>query len=323
MAAQYYKRTMRRGVLIASLLFALNERVVCTHAPDQSYALFVPSSYDSAKKWPILYVLDARGSALVPMERFRDAAEWLGVIVASSYNSASDESNEPNVKSMRAMWKDTHDKLSIDDKRVFVAGFSGTVRAACYLALAAPGSIAGIIGAGAGFPADRPPARTTPFAFFGTVGARDFNYGEMWELEKKLTAASVAHRIVQFDGVHEWMPAPIAREALEWMLSSDRPPTQWPQFRDSFASIERAVREEERYLADAQKILSEKPPYDVARTIKRLRVAELKARSDDSAKRMLATLVAQTGFYLPREMRERGDNARAEFFIAIAREIQR
>ena len=134
---------MRRVLLIALLLSAFSasaeliEKVTCKDAPDQSYALYVPSTYNAAKKWPILYALDARGKAMDPMNAFRDAAESLGVIVASSYNSASDESNEPNIKAMRAMWNDTHSTLSIDDKRVYAAGFSGTVRAACYLALAA------------------------------------------------------------------------------------------------------------------------------------------------------------------------------------------
>ena len=53
---------------------------------------------------------------------------------------------------------------------------SGTVRFACILALTAPGSIAGIIGAGAGFPFNTPPKKDNPFVFFGTVGDRDFNW---------------------------------------------------------------------------------------------------------------------------------------------------
>jgi poly(3-hydroxybutyrate) depolymerase len=150
------------AALSAALAFSargeLIERVVCKAAAGESYALFVPSAYDAAKKWPNVYVLDARGRATVPMSAFRAAAEELGFIVASSYTSASDETIDPNVKAMRAMWKDTHDRLSIDDGRVYAAGFSGTVRAACYLALAAPGSLRAIIGAGAGLPFDRPVA---------------------------------------------------------------------------------------------------------------------------------------------------------------------
>jgi len=50
-----------------------------------------------------------------------------------------------------------------------------------------------------------------------------------------------------------------------------------------------------------------------------LRIKELNARKDDSAKRILNTLSAQLGFYLPREMMERKDYARAIFLLTIAK----
>lgn len=361
-----------RSSFIVLALFAavaasaeLTERVTCKAAPDQSYALFVPSSYDAAKKWPIVYLLDARGRAMTPMAAFRDAAEQLGFLLASSYNSASDESNEPNVKSMRAMWNDTHDKLSIDDNRVYAAGFSGTVRAACVLAMVAPGSLKAIIGAGAGFPTDKPPAATTPFLFFGTIGRRDFNFGEMWELEKELRAAKLGHRIIEFDGTHEWMPPALAREALEWLITRSGDARFWDadlaraekatdiiererrytamiadyagihdtslvaararfideskEYRDAFAARERTIEEEAQFLRNAQKTLAAKPPYDAKRAVADLRIKELFMRGDDSSKRLLNTLSAQTGFYLPRVMESRGDYARAIFFLTIAK----
>ena len=66
------------------------EKVVVARAPGQSYALYLPSTYTSDRFWPVLYMLDARGNALVPLERFREAAERFGWILVSSYNSRSD-----------------------------------------------------------------------------------------------------------------------------------------------------------------------------------------------------------------------------------------
>ena len=40
--------------------------------------------------------------------------------------------------------------------------------------------------------------------------------------------------------------------------------------------------------------------------------------TDNSAKRIINTLLAQTGFYLPREMTERGEFARDAYFLEIA-----
>jgi len=195
----------------------LSEKITCSASPAQSYALYLPTTYRPDRKWPILYAFDARGQALVPAQAFKDAAETYGWIVASSYNTASDGPMEPNFTAMRAMWADTHGRLAVDDKRVYAAGFSGTVRFACLLGLSAPGSIAGVIGASAGFPTGVAPKADTPFAFFGTAGDRDFNYYEMMDLDRQLAALHLPHRIEVFDGTHQWPPAPLAGQAVAWM----------------------------------------------------------------------------------------------------------
>src|SRR5689334_2066334 len=211
-AGRYHMPAMRRTILLLLFVIAVSAR-----AKDEPYELLLPSNYDAKKTWPIVYALDARGRAEAPLQSLRAAADELGFIIASSYQSASDESNGPNVTAMREMWNGTHAKLSIDDRRVYIAGHSGTVRAGVLLALQAPGTISAIIGAGAGFPPGHEPDASMKFAFFGTVGTRDFNYSEMQELEKKLTAAGIEHRIEEWNGPHDWMPPALGREALAWL----------------------------------------------------------------------------------------------------------
>src|SRR6202035_1071035 len=196
---------------------AVVERVACRADAKETYALYLPSTYSPARRWPIVYALDARGQALLPLERFRAGAETYGYIVASSYNSASDGPMQPTTAAMQAMWNDTHQRFAVDDKRVYAAGHSGTVRAACIMAAAVPGSIAGVIGAGAGFPFDQAPTKDTPFLFFGTIGNVDFNYYELQDLENRLTDLHLPHRIEEFAGPHEWMPPELATAALGWM----------------------------------------------------------------------------------------------------------
>ena len=196
----------------------VTEKIVCRESPGQSYALFLPSSYDAARPAPVLYMLDARGRALVAIERFREAAEEHGWILVSSYNTRSDTQDDPNTPAVQAMWKDTHERLTIDDRRVSLTGFSGGARASITLALHKPLGIAGVIGCGAGFADDTAPIKETPaFAYFGIVGNRDFNYYEMRELDEKLARAGARYRIEVFDGEHDWPPAALAREALAWL----------------------------------------------------------------------------------------------------------
>ncbi len=195
----------------------MTDKVVCREAPSQSYALYLPSTYTPEKPSPILYMLDARGRALLPIERFRAAAEEFGWVLASSYNSHSDTSNDSNTPALQAMWRDTHARLAIDERRAYLSGFSGGARASVDLALSAPKAIAGVIGCGAGLPDDRAPVKSLPFPYFGTAGNRDFNYYEMRELEGKLADAKVEHRIEFFDGGHDWPPPELAQGAIAWM----------------------------------------------------------------------------------------------------------
>ncbi|HEV7786055.1 MAG TPA: tetratricopeptide repeat protein, partial [Thermoanaerobaculia bacterium] len=186
--------------------------------PAKSYALYLPSAYDPTRRSPIVYLLDARGVALNPIERYRAGAERYGFILASAYDSASDVPHgDPNLEALQTMWTDTHARLAIDDRRVYVGGFSGTVRSACAIATLAPGKIAGILASAAGFPPEMPPNRQTPFLFFGTTGDRDFNFTEMFELDAKLSALELPHRIEEFAGPHDWCPEPLATAGLEWM----------------------------------------------------------------------------------------------------------
>lgn len=193
------------------------DKIACAADAGETYALYLPAGYTPDRAWPILYVMDPRSRGILAAERFRPGAEAFGYILASSNNSMSDGPMEPNLKAMQAMWADTHARFRIDDRRVYAAGFSGTVRSSVVLARSAPGSFAGIVGAGAGWPFETPPRKGDGFVFYGTMGTKDFNYYEMMDLEPQLAAAEMRHRVEIFDGIHQWPPAEIATRALAWL----------------------------------------------------------------------------------------------------------
>jgi poly(3-hydroxybutyrate) depolymerase len=195
----------------------LVEKVVCKDAPGQAYALYLPSGYTPDRPWPILYAFDDREHGRDVAQLFQRAAESYGWIVVSSWNTASDGPIEPNIAAIHALWADTHSRFRIDERRVYAAGLSGTVRFSNLLALTAPGTIAGVIGASAGFPVGINPKKDDPFVFFGTYGDRDFNYYEMLDLEEKMSSVGFVHRIEPFAGAHQWPPEELARHAVGWM----------------------------------------------------------------------------------------------------------
>lgn len=200
----------------------LDERVASATDSSQTYALYLPPAYTTERRWPVLFVLDPRGRALLGLKLFEDAAARLGWIVMSSYNTLSDGPPEPNVTAMNAMLASAQARLAIDPRRLYLAGFSGTARVALRFAVTLRGNVAGIIAAGGalGFELGGPEtafAADSGFAYFGAAGTRDFNYEEVFALGERFGVTRVPFRVEAFEGPHSWPPASTCAEALEWL----------------------------------------------------------------------------------------------------------
>jgi len=207
------------ALLAASLILAEDlprgrvlESVACAGRPGQSYALYLPQDYTAQRAWPILYCLDPDARGGLAVARFADAAEKTGFLVAGSNNSRNGPL-EPAREAIEAMLADTHARLHIDDQRMYAAGFSGGARLA--LAWARNGSLAGVVASGAGFGESQIPD-AIKFRIYAAAGVDDFNYHELYALSRELARRGVVHRFAQFDGGHDWLPAPLAAEALEF-----------------------------------------------------------------------------------------------------------
>ena len=193
------------------------ERVTCAADEAQAYSLYLPSGYSPARKWPIVYAFDSHGHGAEIARLLLTGAERYGWIVASSHNSSNLAPMPENFAIMSALWTDTHARLSIDDRRVYALGFSGLVRFVVSLALTAPGSLAGVIGANGGWPLGQTPAKQHDIPFFFTVGDTDFAYYELRDLEEKLASAGLPHRLEIFSGSHQWPPEDLFTRAVAWM----------------------------------------------------------------------------------------------------------
>ena len=188
------------------------ETVACSADPSQTYALYLPTAFDPNRKWPVLLCFDPGARGKAPVERFQAAAETFGWIVAGSNNSRNGPW-DANAAAISAMVKDLERHLPIDAKRLYAAGLSGGARVACQLAVG--GMVRGVIACSAGFGGSETPSKV-PFLFFGTAGVTDFNYRELRRVDRELDDLRAAHRVVIFDGGHEWLPALLATEALAW-----------------------------------------------------------------------------------------------------------
>jgi predicted esterase len=205
---QSAKEEFARGLVV--------EKVVCRADPAQSYAVYLPSTYDPARKWPVLYAFDPGARGRVPVERFKEGAEKYGWIVVGSNNSRNQPA-QSSVDAWNAITPDVAERFNIDGRRVYATGFSGGARIALFFAARCNDCLAGVIAGGAGFPSTIAPDASMHFSIFAVAGYDDFNFPEVRTLDEPLTKAGIAHRIHTFEGRHEWFPPAVANEAVEWM----------------------------------------------------------------------------------------------------------
>jgi dienelactone hydrolase len=193
------------------------DSVICIGDPSESYALYLPSAYTSAKRWPIIYAFDPLARGKIPVKLYKDAAEKYGYIVAGSNNSRNFALEESS-KSANAIWQDTHARLSLDERQTYTTGFSGGARIAGLVALRCTQcKIAGVIAHGAGYPDTGQPRQKDDFLYFLAVGNQDFNWGEIVTIRREREEMGSPYRARVFPGEHQWAPPAVIEDAVEWI----------------------------------------------------------------------------------------------------------
>lgn len=198
---------LQKGVVIDS--------VVCADDPSQIYSIYLPSKYDTLKKWPIIYFFDPHGVGNLPVLLYKDLAEKYGFIVAGTYNSKNGMQWESSEAAARSFMKDTRLRLSLDNSRLYTCGFSGGAMVASMVAIS-EGGIAGVITCGGSMPGDHPPLKQ-PFSYMSIVGEKDFHYVSVKQLDGLLDSTSLTHQFIVFNGKHQWPPMSCIEQAFQWL----------------------------------------------------------------------------------------------------------
>ena len=191
--------------------------VICKADPTQSYALYIPAkgrrdpsrddrgpSKGNEGPLPVIYFFDAHGDGSLPLNKYKSLADAYGFILVGSNNSKNGNDWPASENIWRRLVEDSKSRLRIDGGRVYTGGFSGGAKVAGYVALQHPG-IKGVIANGAGLP-DGVPAGDFNFSFTAIAGENDMNLTDLTTLNNNLDKSRTRHRILFFDGNHEWAP---------------------------------------------------------------------------------------------------------------------
>ncbi len=197
----------------------INDTVRCRNAAGQSYALFQPAQYDNKKSWPVILIFDPGAQGRTGVNAFIEAARKYGFILACSNNSRNGPQGD-NFIAAAAMLQDIEERFTIDERRIFTAGFSGGSRFAMAFAVKEK-RIAGVIGCGAGLPNDSNylPSGISGFLYYGMAGTRDMNYLEMFDLMSFFeNQTRVISYLRTFSGGHQWPAPDLTTDAVEWLV---------------------------------------------------------------------------------------------------------
>jgi hypothetical protein len=179
------------------------DSVICKADPTQSYALYVPAK-GGKEALPIIYFFDPHADGALPVKKYKALADAYGFILAGSNNSKNGNDWSVTANILRQLFDDTRSRLRIDNRRIYTCGFSGGAKVAGYTALQHP-EVKGVIAGGAGLP-DGTPAGDFSFSFTAIAGEGDMNMTELVGITSELDQTKTRHRIIFFDGKHEWSP---------------------------------------------------------------------------------------------------------------------
>ena len=181
----------------------MTDTVHCKSDPAQSYALYVPPKAQTATL-PLVYCFDPHGAGSLPVRKYRALADAYGFILVGSYNSKNGNDWPTTENIWQHLSDDTRSRVKFDSRRVYTVGFSGGAKVASYIAIQHPG-IAGVVAGGAGLP-DRVSPGDFAFSFTAIAGQGDLNLTELVAISGEFDKTSTRHRLILFDGKHEWAP---------------------------------------------------------------------------------------------------------------------
>jgi len=183
----------------------------------ESYTLYLPSTYKEGEVSPIVFIFDPAARGKAGVTPFIEASEKYNYILICS-NNAKNGPYGPNLQIADRLFKSVLPTYTIDEKRIYTAGFSGGSRLAATIAVLS-NAIQGVIACGAGFsrnPLYFPTSRNS-FSYVGIVGNRDMNYLEMHKTKEWLTTFGLPYEMLFFPGEHQWPPSQVLVKAFDWL----------------------------------------------------------------------------------------------------------
>lgn len=183
----------------------------------ETFALYLPTSFNNEILSSIVFIFDPAARGSTGIQPFIASAEKYNHILVCS-NSCRNGPYDQNFEIINRLFDTVFSDFNLDEKQIYVAGFSGGSRLASAIAVLTD-QIQGVIACGAGFSPERShvPLTKESFSYAGLVGERDMNYYEMFEVSDWLDQFQIENEIFTYDDDHRWPPEEQLIKAFGWL----------------------------------------------------------------------------------------------------------
>lgn len=197
----------------------ITENIVVNDSLGESMSVYLPSSFEISKTWPMVFVFDMEGKGKQTLSMFREAAEEHGYVLAASNNFSDTIALSQNILIANRLFNAAYDLLPLQKGRVYTAGFSDAARFASIVPNFIKG-IKGVISFGASMGNLEILSTQNPYYFIGIVGREDYNFIDMLETRTTLDRLKFPNQLLLFDGGHEWPSQEMLSNAMEILTFS-------------------------------------------------------------------------------------------------------
>ncbi len=161
---------------------------------------------------PLIVFFDSHARGKDPLKMYAALAEAQPFILVGSNVSRNGQRPEQSLQIYDELMRDVKTKFAIDPPRIAACGFSGGARVAAMLAQNRP-EVKNVIACSAGFQ----PRQGDTFGYYAIIGTHDFNYMELWQLQKELDYSKQPHAFAEWSGGHEWPVSEVMEAAMDFV----------------------------------------------------------------------------------------------------------
>ena len=193
----------------------ITNSVKCEHNYNVTYSVYLPSTKNKTKLFPVIFAFDPQGDGSLPVKLYSSLAEKFGFILIGSNNSKNGQNLDEVFTLFADLLTDIKNQLPVDTNNLYTLGFSGGARVAAMLPLT-KFNIKAAICCSAGIDPSII-SGNEPISYVFVTGTEDMNYLEVKQSFEEIQKKSIACNFILFDGKHKWAPEEAMNDAFLYL----------------------------------------------------------------------------------------------------------